>query len=189
MSKYGVFSGLYFPAFELNTERYGISLRIQTECGKTRTRQNSVFGHFSRSVVLDQNKKLSVSWILIANFCLCRTNFLVPWAVFSCYLKLFSKFPKLLAIFPKLVFFQHPLAQLRQLCQQEWVKTLKFFFFFLTECFDRIFLWLEYSIQLLFKYHFTENHGAFEAKTYQQNCYWKMQSFKRPRKSETWHLV
>ena len=32
--KYGVFSGPYFPAFGLNTERYGVSLRIQSECGK-----------------------------------------------------------------------------------------------------------------------------------------------------------
>ena len=30
--------GLYFPAFGLNTERYGISLRIPSECGKIRTR-------------------------------------------------------------------------------------------------------------------------------------------------------
>ena len=32
------YSGLHFPAFGLNTERYGISLRIQSECGKMRTR-------------------------------------------------------------------------------------------------------------------------------------------------------
>ena len=30
-------SGLYFPAFGLNTERYPVSLRIQTERGKIRT--------------------------------------------------------------------------------------------------------------------------------------------------------
>ena len=47
VSKYGVFSDLYFPAFELNTERSGVSLHIQSECGKTRTRKNSVFGLFS----------------------------------------------------------------------------------------------------------------------------------------------
>ena len=33
------FSGPYFPAFELNTERYGISLHIQYKCGKIRTRK------------------------------------------------------------------------------------------------------------------------------------------------------
>ena len=32
------YSGPYFPAFGLNTERYGESLRIQSECGKIRTR-------------------------------------------------------------------------------------------------------------------------------------------------------
>ena len=39
------FSGPYFPALGLNTERY-----IQSECGKIRTRKNYVFGSFSRSV-------------------------------------------------------------------------------------------------------------------------------------------
>ena len=32
------YSGPYFPAFGLNTERYRLSLRIQSECGKIRTR-------------------------------------------------------------------------------------------------------------------------------------------------------
>ena len=32
------YSGPYFPAFGLNTERYSISLCIQSECGKIRTR-------------------------------------------------------------------------------------------------------------------------------------------------------
>ena len=33
------FSGLFFPAFGLNTERYGVSLCIESECGKIRTRK------------------------------------------------------------------------------------------------------------------------------------------------------
>ena len=33
------FSGLYFPAFGLNTERQGASLRIHSECGEIRTRK------------------------------------------------------------------------------------------------------------------------------------------------------
>ena len=41
--------GPYFLTFGLHTERYGVSLRIQSECGKIRTRKNSVFGHFSHS--------------------------------------------------------------------------------------------------------------------------------------------
>ena len=48
--KYGVFSGPYFPAFGLNTERYSVSVCIQSECEKIRARKNSVSGHFSRSV-------------------------------------------------------------------------------------------------------------------------------------------
>ena len=32
------YSGPHFPAFGLNTERYFVSLRIQSECGKIRTR-------------------------------------------------------------------------------------------------------------------------------------------------------
>ena len=31
------YSGPHFPAFRLNTERYSVYLRIQSECGKTRT--------------------------------------------------------------------------------------------------------------------------------------------------------
>ena len=50
VSKYGVFSVPYFPAFGLNTERYEVSLCIQSECGKIRTTKISVFRHFSRSV-------------------------------------------------------------------------------------------------------------------------------------------
>ena len=49
VSKYGVFSGRYFPAFGLNVERYEVSLRIKSECGKIQARKNSVFGHISRS--------------------------------------------------------------------------------------------------------------------------------------------
>ena len=57
MSKYGVFSGPYFPAFRLNTERYGVSLLIQSVCGKIRTRKNFGFEHFSHSV---SNKTLMI---------------------------------------------------------------------------------------------------------------------------------
>ena len=32
------YSGPYFVEFRLNMERYGVSLRIQSECGKTRTK-------------------------------------------------------------------------------------------------------------------------------------------------------
>ena len=32
------YSGSHFPTFELNTERYSVSLRTQSECGKMRTK-------------------------------------------------------------------------------------------------------------------------------------------------------
>ena len=64
VSKYEVFSGPYFPAFELNMERYEISLRIQSECGKIRTRKNSVFGHFSRSeITIFAKRSISDVWL------------------------------------------------------------------------------------------------------------------------------
>ena len=49
VSKYGVFSGPYFPVLGLNMEIYSVNLRIQFEYRKIRTKKNSVFGHFSRS--------------------------------------------------------------------------------------------------------------------------------------------
>ena len=50
VSRYRGFSDLYFPVFGLNTEIKGVNLRIQSECRKIRTRNNSVFRHFSHSV-------------------------------------------------------------------------------------------------------------------------------------------
>ena len=50
VSKYGVISGPYFPVFGVNTEICSVNLRIQSEYRKIWTRNNSVFGHFSRSV-------------------------------------------------------------------------------------------------------------------------------------------
>ena len=50
MSEYGVISGPYFPVFGLNTEVYSVNFCIQSKYRKIRTRNNSVFGHFSHSV-------------------------------------------------------------------------------------------------------------------------------------------
>ena len=55
------FSGPYFPTFGLNTGRYGVSLRILSECGKIRTRKNSIFWHFSRSVTVHFHLCLNVN--------------------------------------------------------------------------------------------------------------------------------
>ena len=49
MPKYDVIFGPYFPVLGLNTEIYSINLQIQSKHSKIQTRNNSVFGHFSRS--------------------------------------------------------------------------------------------------------------------------------------------
>ena len=59
VSKYGAFSGWYFPVFELNTEIYEVNLRIQSEYRKIPTRKNSVFGYFSRNVSKTAPSKVS----------------------------------------------------------------------------------------------------------------------------------
>ena len=52
VSKYGVFSGPYFTAFGLNTERDGVFLRIQFEYGKIRTRKkNRIWTLFTQCVI------------------------------------------------------------------------------------------------------------------------------------------
>ena len=51
VSKYGDFSGTYFPAFGWNTEIYGVNLRIQSQYRKIRTRKNSVFGDTFHAVI------------------------------------------------------------------------------------------------------------------------------------------
>ena len=61
VSKYGVSSGPYFPAFGLNTDRYFVSLRIQSEFGKIQTRKNSVFGHISHSAKCLESVKIETN--------------------------------------------------------------------------------------------------------------------------------
>ena len=57
MSKYGVFSGLYFPVFGLNAEIYGANLRIQSKYLHGPYREKySVFWHFSRNNSRIQSK-------------------------------------------------------------------------------------------------------------------------------------
>ena len=93
VSKYGVISGPYFPAFGLNTERYFVSLRIQSECGKIRTRNKSVFGHFSRSVTYVYQRNISTHIRLfrlhIVLFSLIKPNCLI--ILFHNFLAWFSK--------------------------------------------------------------------------------------------------
>ena len=61
VSKYGVISSPYFPLFGLNTEIYFVNLRIQSQYREIRARNNSVFGHFSRSDMVNINVKIYVN--------------------------------------------------------------------------------------------------------------------------------
>ena len=72
VSKYGVFFSPYFPTFGLNTERYSVSLRIQSECGEILIRKNSVFWHFWRSASFKNWKQdfhLPNQFIKFSYFC------------------------------------------------------------------------------------------------------------------------
>ena len=58
------YSGPYFPAFGLNKERYRVSLRIQSECGKIRTRITLNTDTFYELISLE-NKKNPHKTVLI----------------------------------------------------------------------------------------------------------------------------
>ena len=72
------YSGPHFPAFGLKTERYEVSLRIQSECGKMQTRITPNMNNFHtvKAFVLDNfadfQKTCSVSslFILFSSFLL-----------------------------------------------------------------------------------------------------------------------
>ena len=51
------FSGPYFLAFGLNTERYWVSLRILSKCGKIRTRKTTNTGTFHAVYVIEVNSQ------------------------------------------------------------------------------------------------------------------------------------
>ena len=59
------YSGPYFPAFGLNTERYGVSLRIQSERGKIQTRITPNTDTFHAVFVAESGARRSSDW---ANF-------------------------------------------------------------------------------------------------------------------------
>ena len=57
-------AGKYGPEKTPYLERYEVSLRIQSDCGKIRTRKNSVFGHFSHSVrLIQESPGLNPDWL------------------------------------------------------------------------------------------------------------------------------
>ena len=56
------YSDPYFPAFGLNMERYSVSLRIQSKCGKIRTRISPNTDTFYAVRMLDSGIFISL-WI------------------------------------------------------------------------------------------------------------------------------
>ena len=93
VSKYGVFSGYNIISLSCH-EQVSLSkflVLIQSECGKIRTRINSVFGYFSRNVVFAPGKQLTDT-LIIFNFLLIfhlLISFTMEWPIiraffFSC---------------------------------------------------------------------------------------------------------
>ena len=60
VSKCRVFSGPFFPAFGLNTDRYGVSLRIQSESEKTDQKKTPYLDTFHAVCV--EIEQLRVNW-------------------------------------------------------------------------------------------------------------------------------
>ena len=90
------FSGPYFPAFGLNTERYGASLCIQSKCGKIRTRKNSASEHFSCS-----DHKASFEQLLRIDNSISVYYKKLKWVTIELYRIFNGKFPAILKyVFP-----------------------------------------------------------------------------------------
>ena len=70
VSKCGVFSGPYFPVFELPTEIYKINPRLQSKYGKIRTRKElRIWILFTQCQGLEQTMKMLNLKVLINNLC------------------------------------------------------------------------------------------------------------------------
>ena len=83
MSKYRVFSSRYFPGFGQNTER--VSLRIQSECEKIRTRKKlRIWALFTNCTVYSSEHLIAyLLWVLKriaeAMLSLCKLSFSLRW--------------------------------------------------------------------------------------------------------------
>ena len=62
------FSGPYFLAFGLNTKKYRVSLRIQSECGKIRTRKTTNTDTFHAVYVLEISEYLCIAFYTLIAF-------------------------------------------------------------------------------------------------------------------------
>ena len=65
------FSGPYFPAVRLNTERYGVPLRIQYKCGKIRSRKTpntDPFHAVQTGMISHLSKRQTLNFMWYENF-------------------------------------------------------------------------------------------------------------------------
>ena len=69
VSKYGVFSGPYFPVFGRNTEIYRVNLRIQSEYRKIRTRKTPYLDTFHAVYHIGKAKTICTLIFLITKKC------------------------------------------------------------------------------------------------------------------------
>ena len=71
------FSGLYFPAFALNTEKYSVCLRIQSDCGKIRIRKTpnmDTFHTVLRTLILFFKKKKKWKSVMLRDILRTHSN-------------------------------------------------------------------------------------------------------------------
>ena len=77
------FSGLYFPTFGLHTERYSVSLRIQSECGKIRTTKTPNIDNFHAvrfMIVSPQLVNSAKRKFLLLNIVIYLLNLVLLWS-------------------------------------------------------------------------------------------------------------
>ena len=87
------YSGTHFPAFGINTERYSVALRIQSECGKMRTKITPNKDTFHAVNKIQNNLKSFCSDVATPFFC-CVTDvyiFVTDVLVWSAVLKTSQK--------------------------------------------------------------------------------------------------
>ena len=71
------FTGSYFPAFELNEDKYSVSLHIQFECGKIRTRKTPNTNTFHVMGFIAQNAPAQSRFFYQYYFDFCQPNRLI----------------------------------------------------------------------------------------------------------------
>ena len=87
------FSGPYFPAFGLNTERHRVSLHIQSECGKIRTRRFPNTGTFQSVYSIDTESTIwpifyfsrPIRLQILCTLAIISDKLWLTWSIFCCY--------------------------------------------------------------------------------------------------------